>query len=486
MPLSVLNINDDEATRFIRTRIFRSAGYTVWEGETVADCLRLTREKLPSLVLLDVRLPDGNGFAACRELKRDPATSRVPVILISQIARADHRLAESGECDAEAYLQEPVEPDALLAVAATHTRDDQPPEPLRGAAPPPHKASPYAGLFGTFEWSPQSGGVIVSPEILALAGREPHAARVPTDSWRDCVHPDDRDALESSFNDSVAARRPGFQHDFRTPAGEGGPRWIHCRTNLRYGQDGALNSVAGVLIDISDRKRMEEGLEQSNRELAQFASIVAHDLHAPLNVISTYCRWLGEQYAGRFDESADRYLQSIHTAVRRMKSFLHGLLEYSRADGVMLRPRIELDCNEAMGRVLVTLDAAVRDSGAVVTWSSLPMVLVPEGQMEQILQNLIGNAIKFRDPSRQPTIHVTTVQDAREWIFRVEDNGIGIAAEDCERIFRPLERGHRIVDSEGAGIGLAICKRIVERLGGRIWVDSEPGRGSMFFFALPR
>ena len=257
----------------------------------------------------------------------------------------------------------------------------------------------------------------------------------------------------------------------------------------------------GILRDITERKIVErrvhrinvelegrvkqrtEELQRSNFELQQFAHIAAHDLREPLRTVRSYVELLAGRYRGKLDTDADDYIAFCISGVAWMQALIDSLLIYSRVGMADLRLE-PTECEAALLRALGNLQRALQESNAVITHGPLPTVDADQAQMTQLFQNLISNAIKFRG-AKAPEVHVHARRLGHEWVFSVRDNGLGIDPEHVERIFTIFQRLHGREEFPGTGIGLAICKRIVERHGGRIWVESEPGHGSRFFFSLP-
>lgn len=230
--------------------------------------------------------------------------------------------------------------------------------------------------------------------------------------------------------------------------------------------------------------RLNEELTRSNRELEQFAYVASHDLQEPLRMVASYTQLLGKRYRGKIDAEADQFIgYSVEGAVR-MQQLLHGLLEYShvtRGD-----ERFEpVDCTTVLMKVLEYHHRLIEASGAVITHDSLPKVTASEAQLTKLFSNLIENAIKFRSAAA-PQVHVGCTSKGPEWVFTVRDNGIGIEPQYFDRIFLMFQRLNTRSDYPGNGFGLAFCKRIVEHHGGRVWVESEPGKGSAFYFTLKK
>jgi light-regulated signal transduction histidine kinase (bacteriophytochrome) len=257
------------------------------------------------------------------------------------------------------------------------------------------------------------------------------------------------------------------------------------------GADGTPRYEIAVFDDVTERKEAEtalrvahEELKRSNAELEQFAYVASHDLQEPLRMVSSYTQLLVRRYGDRLDGDAREFTAYIVDGAARMKQLIEDLLAYSRVGtkGKEFKP---VPVESALRRAIVNLRAAIEESGAAVTYDAMPVVQGDDTQITQLFQNLIGNALKFRSAS-VPRIHVSSSQKEKEWEIVVSDNGIGIEAAYFERIFMVFQRLHNKGEYPGTGIGLAICKKVVERHGGRIWVESAPGTGSAFHFTLPK
>jgi signal transduction histidine kinase len=226
-----------------------------------------------------------------------------------------------------------------------------------------------------------------------------------------------------------------------------------------------------------------EELARSNRDLEQFAYVASHDLQEPLRMVAMYTQLLAERYRGKLDEQADKYIHYAVDGAVRMQTLVQDLLAFSRA-GREGSKMAQVDCNLLIKQVLKNLEAAIRESNAEIIQDPLPSVMANHTQLQQVLQNLVGNAIKFRG-KLPPKIHLSAEQIGNEWMFSVADNGIGIASEHADRIFVIFQRLHTREEYPGNGIGLSICKKIIERHGGRIWVVAGKDGGTIFHFTLP-
>ena len=248
--------------------------------------------------------------------------------------------------------------------------------------------------------------------------------------------------------------------------------------------------VALVEDQLTERQRAQEELAQqaqvlarSNAELQQFAYVASHDLQEPLRMVTSYTQLLQKRYQTKLDADADEFIGYAVDGATRMQALINDLLAYSRV-GTQGKEFQATDCEAIVDRSLANLQAAVEESGAVVTHVPLPTVMADASQLGQVFQNLMGNALKYRG-ERPPELHVGAERTNGQWLFSVEDNGIGIDPDYAERIFLVFQRLHSKEEYPGTGIGLAVCKKVVVRHGGRIWVESKPGNGATFYFTIP-
>jgi PAS domain S-box-containing protein len=285
---------------------------------------------------------------------------------------------------------------------------------------------------------------------------------------------------------------PFFDFEMERIGSGGNSVWLSISGEPVFDEERKFRGYRGVGTDITERKRAQavlraayDELARSNAELQQFAYVASHDLQEPLRMIGSYTQLLERRYGDKLDREAREFMDFIVDGATRMKQLIEDLLAYSRVGtrGKELRP---VQARETLDRALVNLRAAVEANGAEVTRDELPRVRADDTQLTQLFQNLIGNAIKFRKEQETPRIHVSAEESGDEWRFTVVDNGIGIEPQYFERIFMVFQRLHTRDEYPGTGIGLAICKKVVDRHGGRIWVESVQGKGSKFIFTLPK
>jgi len=242
---------------------------------------------------------------------------------------------------------------------------------------------------------------------------------------------------------------------------------------------------SGIIRDITDRRKAEDEIMRSNEELERFAYIASHDLQEPLRMVSNFTMLLNQEYNAQMDDQAKQYMRFITEASVRMQSLVSDLLEYSRMGSENVG-YVEFDSGAQLNGVLQNLGEAIGQTNAQIKVDSLPVIYCNPVRFSRLMQNLIGNAIKYRANNQTPQISVSVKDEKTQWVFSIQDNGIGIKKEYLEQIFVIFKRLHDKQQYSGTGIGLAVCRKIVESLDGTIWAESEYKKGSTFFFSIPK
>lgn len=316
-------------------------------------------------------------------------------------------------------------------------------------------------------------------------------------NWQAITHPDDIEADREYVRSLLSGNIQTFSLEKRLVCKDEAVRWANVTVSAMRDANGTPQYLVCAIEDISQRKLVQELLQasldtqtryaqeltRSNAELEQFSYVASHDLQAPLSTIAGYAQLLEKRCHNQLDAQGNKFIRNIVNSCERMQALIDDLLEYSRV-GRSEKPFDVIDCNLVFEDACANLQLAIRQDRASVTRGDLPRVRGDSFQLLQLFQNLIGNAIKYRS-SEAPMVRVSASRQGDSWVFSVQDNGIGIAEQYHPRIFQLFQRLHSQKQYSGTGIGLAICQRIVDRHGGRLWVESEPNRGSTFYFSIP-
>ena len=326
---------------------------------------------------------------------------------------------------------------------------------------------------------------------LSASGTGDHA-------WSHFLHPDDRERCLGAWEKSLGSGEI-FTVDCRLQISkESGPRWHSCRAFPVRDKEGRILRWFGSCTDEHERReaadslragkeeveKANRALRRSNQDLEQFAYVASHDLQEPLRMVAIYTQLLNQEFGDKLDGQAKEYMNFAINGAQRMEALLKGLLTYSRASSEEENLAIMSDSEKALKIALTNLKVSIDEAGADISHGPLPLAKMAEIHLVQVFQNLLSNALKYRKRDLPPVIRVEADQREGMWVFLVRDNGIGIAQEYQEQIFRIFGRLHDQTQS-GTGIGLALCKKLIERNGGGLWVESHPGQGSTFFFSVP-
>ncbi len=449
--------------------------------------LEAARARRPDLILSDVMMPKLDGFGLLRELRADPQLRETPVILLSARAGQEARI-EGMEAGADDYLIKPFSARELLALVESHLKMSL---FRRQATEAVIRAERNANLLASIVES--SDDAIVSKDLDGIImswnqGAERlfgyTAVEVVGKSINILIPPD----LIEEEPKILGRIRSGERVDhFETVRVRKDGSRINVSLTISPVKDaqGLVVGASKIARDITDRVRQEQALQianaalhEANTDLELFAYSASHDLQEPLRMVRVYSELLQKTFGGQLGPVGSEFIRHTVEGATRMDTLLRGLRTYMQVSATYHPPFEETDAGEVLRKTLLNLQAAIKESGAVISAAGLPRVRMHEFQLEQLFQNLIGNAIRYCNNG--PRIKIAATLQDKKWLFSVEDNGIGIEPRFKEQIFGVFKRLHTNSQYPGSGMGLAICQRIVERAGGRIWVESEPEKGSTF------
>jgi two-component system NtrC family sensor kinase len=532
---------EDSPTQAERLRAFLTAeGVDVVHVESAEAALEVLNSGGIDVVVLDYHLPGMDGRDFCREIRMNVNTRAIPVLMLT-VEGGDAAQLLALDSGADDYLSKTAPPDVLRvrlrsllrksegasAILDVETRfnrarvlaiDDSPTflhklgaelrsehyivdaagsaaEALRMAS-----VTAYDCVLVDFDLSGSDGAEVCRTlrEMDAQTASEP--VLVVLTSHEDTEHmirgfgagaddyiPKSSDTAVIKARVRALLRRKFLVEENRHILNELKEKELKAVRAKAEQESAELRALMADQLAEANREleRANRKLDAANKELEQFAYAAAHDLKEPLRMIGIYSQLLEAKYGEGLDASALQYIRFCVDGARRMHDLIKDLLDYARATQTDHQSPTELiDFNAVLDKALANLQSAVEESQAIIMRGSLPSLCVEEIRIQQLFQNLVGNALKYRRPEEAPRIRIAAERGAEEWLFRVEDNGIGIEPEQQAQVFEAFKRLHS--RSAGTGLGLTICQRIVEHYGGRIWVDSSPDRGSTFYFTLPR
>ncbi len=469
---------DDEPQILTSVQDLLEDDFSVYTTTSAESALEVLEANGVVVVISDQRMP---GLSGDEFLRRAETLSCATRVLITGYSDWEALVRAVNEGKIYSYVQKPWDPAELkmkVSKAAEHYAMQLELARERYLLHALMDSVPDTIFFKDKE----SRFIRINPSLAGLLG---------VSSCEEAIGKTEADYLGKAFADEshaeeqeiIRSSRPVKDKVERVYAANGEESWRSTTKVPIIGADRRVAGIIGISRDISERKLAEELMIRHAEEIERLAFVSAHDLQEPLRVVSSFAQLLSQRYKGRLDAAADEYVSLMVGAASRMSQLIRDLLEYSRASRCErnLRPT---DCAAAFEEARAMVRAAIDESGAMVTSDSLPTINADGRQIIQLFQNLLSNAVKFHG-DEPPRVHVTAKRAEDMWVFSIRDNGIGIDAQYRDQIFSVFERLHRREEYPGTGIGLAICKTIVERRGGRIWVESQAGKGATFFFSLP-
>ena len=474
-PIRVLLADDTASVRMLLRGTLEASRHfeVVGEAGDGAQAVEMAAALQPDMVLLDLAMPVLGGMEAIPQIRRRAPDTRVVVVSGYTPDRMGSQAVAVG---AAAFLEKQQRPRELLASLLHTWKSTQPQPPLEPPAPERFRqafehaplAMALVGAGDNVQWA--------NPAWCRLTGYGVDELAALTVA--ELTPPQDRYDADAGRRAVAAGEAPAHEAEVRLLRPDG--RTVWALMTCSPVEDGLVVQ----LVDITERKREQLDLTRSNAELSSFAYLAAHELKSPLQTISGFAALLDRALGPALGPEARDFVGWILAGAARMDALVEDLLTYCAVDTDDARSE-EVDLAEVVAGCREDLDVDSSRRGAVVSAGVLPVVTGDPVQLAQLLRNLLSNALKFVPEDRVPEVHVSAERGAEAWIVTVADNGIGVEDEARERIFAMFERLHPRERFKGTGIGLSICKRIIERRGGRIWVEANPGGGSRFRFSLP-
>ena len=503
--MKILLVDDNPENLISLEASLESLGQSLVLARSGMEALRYLLDDDFAAILLDVKMPDMDGFQTAELIRARKRSRHTPILFLTGY-KSDEHLFRGYDLGAVDFLFKPIVPEILRSKVGVFVELSRNNALLRR----------QADVLGKAELKFRSL-LEAAPDAMIISAEDGRISLV--NSQVEAFFGFRREEL---IGETIRRLVPDWSSQVAGPAGadlwQGQMElWALRKSGDKFPVEISLSPLQteeGLLVttairDITQRRRAEdairelnltleqrvaerteellrsnEALRQSNDDLNQFAYAASHDLQEPLRMVSLYSQMLQRKYGNKLDADADEFISYIVGGAKRMEQLLRDLLSYSQTGSSAEGPIHPVDCAAAMRKVMLNLQASIEQNRAIITTDPLPVVHAHEIRMVQLLQNLVGNAIKYRS-AEPPEIHVSAERREGDWIFSVEDNGIGIDPEYAQEVFRIFRRLHGQA-YPGTGIGLAICQRIVESYGGRIWVESSLGRGARFCFTFPQ
>jgi PAS domain S-box-containing protein len=445
----------------------------VGEAGDGAQAVAMAEALQPDMVLLDLAMPVLGGMEAIPQIRRRAPDARV--VVVSGYA-PDRMGSQAVEVGAAAFIEKQRRPRELVASLLQTWKSTQPQPPVEPPAPERFRQAFEDAPLAMALVGPDDALQWANPAWCRLTGYG--VDELATLTVAELTHSEDREEAAAGRRAVAAGETPSHHAEVRLLRPDSRTAW--ALMSCSRVDDGLVVQM----VDVTERKRLEVDLSRSNAELSSFAYLAAHELKSPLQAVSGFAALLDRAYGPVLEPEAREFVGWILAGAGRMNALVEDLLTYCSVDGDEARSE-DVELAEVFAGCCDDMDSEIRRRGASVSAGPLPVVTGDPLQLAQLLRNLLSNALKFVPEDRAPAVHVSAERGPEVWTVTVADNGIGVEDESSERIFAMFERLHPRERFKGTGIGLSICKRIIERRGGRIWVQANPGGGSRFRFTLP-
>ena len=476
----ILVVDDDRKNLTALKTVLAPLGCDVVTASSGEEALRILLREDFAVILMDVRMPTMDGFETLELIKRRKRNQDTAVIFLTGVEKEARQVFRGYTAGAVDYISKPVDSDVLRSKVAVLVDLHRKTDALKESEERFRLAFANAPI-GIALIGPDGEWLQANEALCEMLGRS--SAELFRRPICEYTRPADREEERREFRRLIAEKPPFYQAEKRLEHKDGRVVRALVSVSLAVDAQGRPLNFIWQLVDVTELERRADDLARSNAELEQYAYVISHDLQEPLRSIGGFVQLLERRYRGELDDEADRFIGFTVAGVERMQALIDDLLSYSRVGTGELRGD-RVDSRELVKGTLASLDASVREAGAEIELGELPTVVADGRALGQVFQNLLSNAIKFRadDP---PRVKVSATHADGAWTFAVADSGIGVDSAHAERIFRIFQRLHTREEYGGTGVGLAICKRIVERHGGQIWCEPRPGGGTVFRFTIP-
>jgi PAS domain S-box-containing protein len=490
-------------------RILKDAGHPVREAPTPEDCVAIIGDEVPEVVVIHCPPAESRGLELCRKLRENPYSAGAAVLLISAAFSKSAERVAGLEAGADGCLAEPIEATELLAQVECLARLRKVETQLRESEERFRLATEAInGMI--YDWNVPADITRRSAGMAEFLGWR--AEEVSEDSrwWPEQIHPDDLEAVLQRFRDAVARQLPACSHEYRVRHKLGDYLWIWDSNRIVYDEHGQPARVIGCVVSIEEQKRVDQALRKAKEELARanqdlehkveertaklqetvaelesWSYSIAHDMRAPLRTMHGYSKLLAEEHGPKLEPAARYYLQRIDAATQRLDQYIRDLLDYGKVVRGDL-PMGSVDAAQLIDEIVTTYPDFQPAHCDIQVVNGLPPVQANAAALTQVISNLLDNAVKFAKPGALPHVRIRA-EEIDGWVrLWFEDEGIGIDGRAHKRIFGIFQSLHPHGAYEGTGIGLAIVRRAVERMGGQVGVQSEPGHGSRFWVELKK